>query len=86
MLRAPLFGDSPMVVLGAADTRLSWSDLPPTLAKRFDRIWLREQNRLAKESTRGTFESVADSAHEIQNAQPQAVVDAVESVLGTLSG
>ena len=82
----PLFGDSPMVVLGAADTHLSWSDLPPTLAKRFDRIWLRGQNRLAKESTRGTLESVADSAHEIQNTQPQAVVDAVESVLAAVSG
>ena len=82
----PLFGDSPMVVLGAADTHLSWSDLPPTLAKVFDRIWLREQNALAQESTRGTFESVADSAHEIQNAQPQAVVDAVQSVLGAVSG
>jgi hypothetical protein len=52
----------------------------------FDRIWLREQNGLAKESSRGTFESVADSAHEIQNAQPQAVVDAVEAVLGASSG
>jgi hypothetical protein len=50
------------------------------------RIWPREQHGLAQESTRGTFESVADSAHEIQNAQPQAVVDAVESVLGTVSG
>jgi pimeloyl-ACP methyl ester carboxylesterase len=81
----PLFGDSPLVVLGAADTRLSWSDLPPALAKVFDRIWLREQNKLAQESTRGTFEPVADSAHEIQNTQPQAVVDAVESVLGAVS-
>jgi pimeloyl-ACP methyl ester carboxylesterase len=82
----PLFGDSPMVVLGAADTRLSWSDLPASLAKVFDRIWLREQKALAQESTRGTFESVVDSDHEIQNAQPQAVVHAVESVLGAVAG
>ena len=79
-----LFGDSPMVVLGAADTHLGWSDLPPALAKVFDRIWLLEQKRLAQESTRGTFETVPDSAHEIQNDQPQAVVDAVESVLGAV--
>jgi pimeloyl-ACP methyl ester carboxylesterase len=82
----PLFGDSPLVVLGAADTRLSWSDLPPDLAKAVDEIWLSEQDRLAQESTRGTFEPVADSAHEIQNTQPQAVVDAIESVLGAVSG
>jgi pimeloyl-ACP methyl ester carboxylesterase len=82
----PLFGDSPMVVLGAADTHLSWSDLPPALAKVFDRVWLRGQKALARESTQGTFESVADSDHEIQNDQPQAVVDAVESVLAAASG
>jgi pimeloyl-ACP methyl ester carboxylesterase len=81
----PLFGDAPMVVLGAADTHLGWSDLPAPLAKAFDRIWQREQKRLARESTRGTYEPVPDSAHEIQNAQPQAVVDAVESVLGAAS-
>jgi len=82
----PLFGDAPMLVLGATDTRLSWSDLPPVLARAFDRIWLREQKALAHESTHGNFEPVADSDHEIQNDQPQAVVDAVESVLGAASG
>ncbi len=82
----PLFGDAPMLVLGATDTRLSWSDLPPVLARAFDRIWLREQKALAHESTHGDFEPVADSDHEIQNDQPQAVVDAVESVLGAVSG
>jgi pimeloyl-ACP methyl ester carboxylesterase len=81
----PLFGDSPMVVLGAADTHLGWSDLPPALAKVFDRIWLGQQKRLAQESTRGTFGTVPDSSHEIQNDQPQAVVDAVESVLGAVT-
>jgi len=81
----PLFGDSPMVVLGAADTHLSWSDLPPALAKVFDRIWLHDQKALARESTHGSFEPVANSDHEIQKDQPQAVVDAVESVLQAAS-
>jgi len=39
----PLFGRVPMLVLGAANTHLSWSDLPPNLAKTFDSIWLGEQ-------------------------------------------
>jgi pimeloyl-ACP methyl ester carboxylesterase len=81
----PLFGDVPLTVLGAADTHLSWNDLPPKLASAFDRVWLDDQKHLARESTQGTFESVAKSGHEIQNDQPQAVIDAVESGLAAAS-
>jgi pimeloyl-ACP methyl ester carboxylesterase len=79
----PLFGDAPLLVLGAVDTHLSWSDLPPRLATAFDRIWLDEQKALVHESTNGTFHEVADSRHEIQSDQPEAVIDAVESVLAS---
>jgi hypothetical protein len=82
----PLFGDVPLLVLGAADTHLLWGDLPPKIAASFDGIWLDEQKSLAKESTNGAFETVADSRHEIQTDQPQAVVDAVESVLADVAG
>lgn len=81
----PLFGDVPMLVLGAANTHLGWSDLPPKLAKSFDRIWLGEQKALAAESSNGTFEMVPNSGHGIQVDQPQAVIDAVESVLAAIA-
>ena len=84
--RGPLFGDVPMLVLGAANTHVAWDDLPPNLARTFGRIWLGEQKALAAESSRGTFEMVADSGHGIQEEQPQAVIDAVESVLADVAG
>jgi pimeloyl-ACP methyl ester carboxylesterase len=80
----PLFGDRPLVVLSAADTRTSWSDLPADLVPVFDKIWLDGQKALATESTAGSFVSVPDSNHEIQNDQPSAVVDAIEGVLAAL--
>ena len=80
----PLFGDRPVVVLGAADTHTNWDDLPAALAPVFDQIWLDGQRALAAESTAGTFVAVPDSNHEIQSDQPTAVVDAIEGVLGAL--
>ncbi len=82
----PLFGRVPLLVLGAAETHQLWGDLPPKLAEAFDGIWSQEQKALAEESTNGTFEAVADSGHEIQTDQPQAVVEAVESVLADIGG
>ncbi len=80
----PLFGDRPLVVLGAADTHTSWSDLPADLAPVFDKIWLDGQKALAAESTAGSFVSVPDSNHEIQVDQPAVVVDTIERVLAAL--
>lgn len=80
----PLFGDRPLVVLGAADTHTSWADLPADLMPVFDKIWLDGQKALAAESTAGSFVSVPDSNHEIQNDQPAVVVDTIEGILATL--
>ena len=80
----PLFGDRPLVVLGAADTHKNWSDLPADLVPVFDKVWLDGQKALAAESTAGSFVSVPDSNHEIQVDQPAAVVDAIEGVLAAL--
>jgi pimeloyl-ACP methyl ester carboxylesterase len=77
----PLFGDVPMIVLSASDSDVPFSDLPPTIVKRFHAIWLEEQHALAEESTNSTLLVVPDTRHEIQNEQPQAVIDAIESVL-----
>jgi pimeloyl-ACP methyl ester carboxylesterase len=77
----PLFGDVPMIVLSASDSRIPFADLPARIVERFDRIWHEEQRSLVKESTEGSYEVVADSRHSIQVEQPQAVITAVESVL-----
>jgi pimeloyl-ACP methyl ester carboxylesterase len=80
----PLFGDLPLVVLGAADTHTSWSDLPADIASEFGEIWLDGQKALAAESTAGSFVSVPDSNHEIQFDQPTVVVQTIEDMLATL--
>jgi pimeloyl-ACP methyl ester carboxylesterase len=82
----PLFGDRPLMVLGAADTHTNWSDLPPKIATAFDKIWLDGQKALVAESTAGSFVTVPQSNHEIQGDQPQAVLDAIEKVLAGLGG
>ena len=80
----PLFGDRPLVVLGAANTRTSWADLPADLVPVFGKVWLDGQKALAAESTAGSFVSVPDSNHEIQNDQPAVVVQAIEDMLAAL--
>ena len=80
----PLFGDHPVVVLGAANTHTNWADLPPAIAASFDTIWLDGQKALAAESTAGSFAVVPDSDHEIQADQPATVVKTIESVLAGL--
>jgi pimeloyl-ACP methyl ester carboxylesterase len=82
----PLFGDRPVVVLSAADTKAAWADLPPDLAATFESIWLAGQQELADESAAGTFTVVPDSGHEIQAEHPAAVVEALESVLAATAG
>lgn len=77
----PLFGDVPLIVLSASESRVPFADLPPSIVERFDRIWHEEQRSLAEESTEGSYEVVAGSRHNIQVEQPQAVITAVESVL-----
>jgi pimeloyl-ACP methyl ester carboxylesterase len=85
--QAAFFGDLPLVLLSASDTpALAWGDLPPRLRRKFDRIHSEEQHALAAESTRGRYEVVQGSGHEIQMEQPQAVIDAIESVLREASG
>ena len=75
-----------MIVLSASDSDVPFSDLPPRIVKQFHTIWLEEQRALAEESTNSTFLVVPDSRHEIQIEQPQAVIDAIESVMAAVSG
>jgi pimeloyl-ACP methyl ester carboxylesterase len=82
----PFFGDVPLVVLGASERDIPFQDLPPRIVRKFDRIWLEEQQRLAEESDHGSFEIVPNSRHNIELEQPRAVIDAIESVLAAVSG
>jgi pimeloyl-ACP methyl ester carboxylesterase len=83
VLDAPglLFGDVPLIVLSASESRAPFNDLPRRIIERWDRIWHEEQRSLAAESSDGTYEVVAGSRHNIQVEQPQPVIEAVESVL-----
>ncbi len=82
----PFFGDLPLVLLSASGTpAAAWGDLPPALRKEFDRIHSEEQHALVAESTNGRYELVSPSGHAIPDEQPQAVVDAIESVLSAIT-
>jgi pimeloyl-ACP methyl ester carboxylesterase len=83
----PFFGDLPLVLLSASGTpQAAFGDLPPRLRKEFERIHSEEQHALADESTNGRYQVVSQSGHEIPADQPQAIVDAVEDVLGAVAG
>lgn len=79
--KAPLFGDHPLVVMSAAHTPDSWSDLPDALRTTFDRIWFDGQKALLKESTRSEFETIDDSDHDLPGMRPDAVSAAILRVL-----
>ncbi len=81
-----LFGDRPVVVLSAAGTPSSWSDLPPDLASTFDAIWLAGQQEFADESAAGSLVTVPDVGHEIQLEQPPVVNDAITDLLAQITG
>jgi pimeloyl-ACP methyl ester carboxylesterase len=75
-------GDMPLVVLQAAGT---YADAPAAMRKPLEAAREATQQRIAASSTRGTLRQVADSSHDIELDQPQAVADAVIQVLGQLA-
>jgi pimeloyl-ACP methyl ester carboxylesterase len=79
-----LFGDRPVIVLGAGRTKESWADLPAEVRTAFDKIWLDEQKALVAESSRGTFTPVPDSGHDLADEDPDAIVSAIQTVITQL--
>jgi hypothetical protein len=77
----PIFGDLPVVVLRTPP-------LPPLpgLPRDYHEATLAAMSdgyrELAAESTRGTLIEVADSGHNIQDDQPEVVMDAIRDVIG----
>ena len=76
-------GSMPLVVLTAKNT---WGDTPAGIrfTATFLKYWLIQHESLAHLSSRGVHRYIKGSSHEIQLDKPQAVVEAVNEVLGQL--
>ena len=75
------FGDMPMVVLSAQTPPREPVQNDKAYAEASQR-WKEGHRRLAARSTRGEWREVAGSTHFIQLDQPQAVVEAIQKVVG----
>jgi pimeloyl-ACP methyl ester carboxylesterase len=82
--KAALFGDRPLVVLSGGRTPDNWAELPADLKTRFDQIWHDGQAALAAESTKGRLEVIADSDHDLPDMRPDAIIEAIETILDQL--
>ena len=85
-------GSIPLVVLTRDVTDLrNWkryfgADFPPELAQSLEQSHLPRQEELAELSSNSTHIIVKDSGHEIHEDQPDAVVDAIKSVVESVRG
>jgi pimeloyl-ACP methyl ester carboxylesterase len=76
------FGTIPLVVLAADGDEGEGSDLDPALATRFETIWAELQAELASRSDAGRLELVTNTTHDMPFDRPDAIVDAIEEILG----
>ena len=76
------FGATPLIVLSADGDEGEGADLEPALATRFETIWAELQAELATRSDAGRLELVKDSTHDMPFDRPDAIVDAIEEILG----
>lgn len=72
-------GSTPLIVLSAANT---YADALPRDRKGLEEARARTQAQIAATSSAGTLVHVADTSHDIQVDQPDAVAKAVMQVLG----
>jgi pimeloyl-ACP methyl ester carboxylesterase len=83
---SPGFGDRPLIVL----TRGKPPDHPPVnemdrQSAAYEQVWMHEiQPQLARLSTRGRQIIVTTSGHDIPDESPEAIIDAVQSIVVTL--
>ncbi len=81
------FGSDPLVVLVASRSKDDlWAGLEPQLAATMDAIWMELQEDLAGRSTKGTLQMVEGATHDVPGDRPDAIVDAIRSVLGQVAG
>ncbi|MEP7005090.1 MAG: alpha/beta hydrolase [Sphingomonas bacterium] len=79
------FGDMPLIVLTAGSPLQAPPGATPSLKSEIPAVqaeWQRQHDRLASLSIRGSNRRVEGSQHGIQQMKPQAVIDAIEEVLG----
>lgn len=74
------YGNMPLIVLTAGTDQLS-PDTTPDMKKRFDTYWHTGHDKLAARSTRGVSITVPNATHFIQVDQPQAVIEAIRTVV-----
>lgn len=80
------FGSDPLVVLVASRSKDDfWAGLEPQLATTMDAIWMELQEDLAGGSTKGTLQMVEGATHDVPGDRPDAIVDAIRSVLGQVA-
>jgi pimeloyl-ACP methyl ester carboxylesterase len=75
-------GSIPLIVLAADGDEGEGSDLDPVLAARFETIWAELQAELASRSSAGRLELIGNSTHDMPFDRPDAIVDAIEEILG----
>ena len=75
-------GSKPLIVLAAVNGEGEGSDLDPSLAVTFQSIWSNLLDELAARSTNGRLERVTNSSHDVPDDRPDAIVDAINEVLG----
>lgn len=74
------FGSQPLIVLTAGIDEPDPNETP-VMKQSFDTAWKAGHDRLAARSTRGVSSVVPGAAHFIQLDQPQAVIDAIRTVV-----
>lgn len=77
------FGDKPVLVLVASDISENFADLDPTLAATLEAIWWELQDELVARSSIGRLVKVDTPEHDIPYDRPEAVVGAINELLGT---
>ena len=81
-----LYGSKPVIVLTAGQDPSEFADLPLPIAAAMLAVLKKGYEGYLTETSNGTITPIPDSSHQIFNDDPQAVVDAVKSVLGSVPG
>jgi hypothetical protein len=75
------YGDMPLMVLTSTLPAPGAPPLDPAVLEASNAMRAKAHEALAALSARGTHVTVPDSTHYIQRTQPQAVLDAIQSVI-----
>jgi pimeloyl-ACP methyl ester carboxylesterase len=75
-------GAMPIIVLAASDT---YADAPDDMRKPMEAARKSTHDAIAASSRRGRVQAVADSSHDMQLDQPQAIANAVEALLAEMA-